>query len=111
MEDYMLEFEQIGKDIIIGVRELDEIALNLDKYNETEDTELFTIADNIESIGQDFEALKSKIETISYNLENDTTVNFENVDIKEYIYFLQFIDTNNGLKSLIDELKFIRAIN
>lgn len=93
MEDYILKLDQMGKDITIGIRELDEIT------------------DNIKSISEDFEALKSKIETMSYNLENDTTVNFENVDIKEYIYFLQFIDTNNGLKSLIDELKFIRAIN
>lgn len=111
MEDYILEFEQIDKAITISIKELDKIALSLDEYNKDEDKELFTIIDDIESISEDLEALKSKIETISYNLEYDTTVNFENVDIKEYIHYLQFIDTNNGLNSLIDELKFIRAIN
>ena len=93
MEDYILGLEQIGKDITIGIRGLDEIV------------------DNIKSISEDFEALKSKIETMSYNLENDTTVNFENIDIKEYIYHLQSNDTNGGLNFLIEELKFIKAIN
>ena len=111
MEDYIAELEQIGKNIITSIGELDKIALSLDEYNEAEDKKLFTICDNIESIGQNLEALKSKIETISYNLEDDTTVNFANIDIKDFIYYLQFSDMNGGLNSLIDELKFVKAIN
>ena len=93
MEDYILELKQIDNDITIGIRGLDEIV------------------DNIKSISEDFEALKSKIETMSYNLENDTTVNFANIDIRGFIYYLQSSDTNGGLNFLIEELKFIKAIN
>lgn len=111
MEDYIAEFTQIDVDIAKVVDELDGIIFSLDEYNEKKDTKLFAIIDRIESVSSNIDTLRSKIDNISNDIECSTKVNYENVDIKDYIHYLQFSDTNGGLNSLIDELKFVSAIN
>lgn len=111
MEDYIKEFTQIDVDIAKEIADLEGIIFNLDEYNEKEDTKLFAIIDRIESVSSNIDTLRSKIDNISNDIECSTKVNFENVDIKDFIYHLQFSDINGGLNSLIDELKFVKAIN
>ena len=111
MEDYIAEFTQIDVDIAKEITDLEGIAFNLGEYNEKEDTKLFAIIDRIESVSCNIDTLRNKIEDISSDIEFNTEVNYENVDIKDYIHYLQFSDTNGGLNSLIDELKFVNAIN
>ncbi len=111
MEDYIAEFTQIDKEITYSVRELDNIIFDLDKYNESEDEELLPIIGKIESVKEDLESIRGNVDRICDSLENNTEVNYENVDIKDFIYYLQFSDIKGGLNSLIDELKFFNAIN